>query len=252
MPHLGTAITRDVKNYAGDQTETVRSQYDHASGIFVDGKGIVLASRTILEPRFGIPPNLAARGTRIQAKTARYVAANQKFPHVGFLVEGVLSTDMNVTQTLSTNDRVVVYHPRDVNWLDQDQLFVVSDLPFEQLRDGSNWRQHASTLNLIAGARNRSLDSGADVNVTIHARILQPALDMVVFFLGIPVVLSRESRNAFIAVGSCMLLVLFFTIFALAMRSLGMNYLVDPSLAVWSPLLVFVPLAMLISRPLRR
>ena len=94
--------------------------------------------------------------------------------------------------------------------------------------------------------------SGADVSVTIHARLLQPVLDMLVLFLGLPVVLSRESRNAFIAVGSCLLIVTVFVIVSLALRSMGMNYIISPSLAVWLPLMIFVPLAVLIGGPLRR
>lgn len=251
MPVLGPAITADIKNYAGDQREEVRAQYDHASGIFLDGKGIIASSKTIVEPRFGIPPNLAARGTRIEAKEARYVEAVKDAPS-GFLFNGVRSNGSSVTGTLKQEGEVVVYHPADTDWLAEDQLFAVSHFPFEQLRAGSNWRRHASLRSLIAGARNRSLDPGADVSVTIHVRMLQPVLDLVVFFLGLPIVLSRESRNAFIAVGSCMLLVILFLVVSLGARSLGMNYLIGPSLAAWSPLLIFVPLAVLISGPLRR
>jgi lipopolysaccharide export system permease protein len=140
----------------------------------------------------------------------------------------------------------------DHDWLKPDQVYVATDLPFNQLVDGNNWRQYASTFNLIAGAQNKSLDSGASVSVTIHKRLMQPVLDMLVLFLGLPVVLARESRNAFIAVGSTMLIVTLFVIISLAFHSMGMYYRISPSLAVWSPLLIFVPIAVLMSGPLYR
>jgi lipopolysaccharide export LptBFGC system permease protein LptF len=49
-----------------------------------------------------------------------------------------------------------------------------------------------------------------------------------------------------------MLIVTVFVIVSLALRSMGMNYIISPSLAVWLPLMIFVPLAMLIGGPLRR
>ena len=52
--------------------------------------------------------------------------------------------------------------------------------------------------------RNPSLDYGADVRVAIHGRIVKPLLDMTLLFLGLPLVVTRESRNVFIAMGLCM------------------------------------------------
>ncbi len=251
IPRLGSSIMRAAKNYAGDQSEEVRSQYDHATEIFVDGKGVIPAERAIESPHFGLPDDLAPRGTRIVAERAIHKDATAERPR-GFLVTGVESGELSVRTSLVKDGSPVVIHPHDAAWLEPDQLYVATELPFEQLRASANWRQYASTLNLISGARNKSLDSGADVSVRIHARILQPVMDMIVLFLGLPIVLSRESRNAFIAVGSCMSVVAVFVVATLGFHSMGNNYMIGPTLAVWLPMMIFVPVATLISEPLRR
>jgi lipopolysaccharide export system permease protein len=96
------------------------------------------------------------------------------------------------------------------------------------------------------------MNFGADVRVTVHARILQPILDITLFFLGIPVVLARESRNVFVAAGSCILVVAAYFMIVLGFHGLGMNYLITPAQAAWSPVLIMVPWAVLRSAPLHR
>lgn len=252
IPRLGDRTTRDARNIAGKSAERFRSQYDHDSGVFIDAKGIVPATRSITEPSISLPTSLAQRGTKLRAATAKHIQARGKVPN-GLLLIGVDMDKLGFRQSIKHRDqRVAVYHPGDTEWLKADQLYVPTDLPFEQLKDGNSWRQHASLVSLVANARNKSLDSGADVSVAIHRRILQPIMDMIVLFLGLPVVLSRESRNAFVAVGSCMLVVAVFILATLASHGAGMNYLISPSLSVWLPLIVFIPVAVLMSEPLRR
>jgi lipopolysaccharide export system permease protein len=77
-------------------------------------------------------------------------------------------------------------------------------------------------------------------------------LDVTLLFLGLPIVVSRESRNAFISAGSCLLVVAGFLAAVAMFQGLGMNYLVRPALAAWAPLLLFVPMATWMSDSLRR
>ena len=251
IPKLGERIYADAGNVYGQAREDVRAQYDHATGIFIDGEGLVAAEQAIANPTFHLPPDLASRGTVIVAEEARRIPSAAQRP-AGFAMLGVDLEKTKLAHSISKDERVVVYHPRDVDWLKQDQLYVVTDLPFAQLRADSNWKQCASTLSLIEMARNESLDTGADVSMSIHSRILQPLVDMLLLFLGLPVVLSRESRNAFIAVGSCMLVVTVFVIAVLGLHGLGSSYLVKPSLAAWLPIIIFLPISVLMSGPLRR
>jgi lipopolysaccharide export system permease protein len=125
---------------------------------------------------------------------------------------------------------------------------VASDISFEQLTGGQGWRQFSSTPDLISGLSNRSLDFGADVRVAIHARFVQPFLDITLLFLGLPLVLSRENRNMFLAIGICMAITAVFMIVVMAFRSLGSaGLLINPALSAWMPLMIFVPIAAALS-----
>ena len=83
---------------------------------------------------------------------------------------------------------------------------------------------------------------------TIHSRIVQPLLDIVLLFLGLPLVVSRESRNVFLAIGVCMGVVTVFLLVVVGFQQLGNSvYLVGPALAAWAPLILFVPAAVGVS-----
>jgi Predicted permease YjgP/YjgQ family. len=68
--------------------------------------------------------------------------------------------------------------------------------------------------------------------------------------LGLPLVLSRNSRNIFLAAGLCAVLVAVVYLVVLTCHGLGSNYLLDPLLATSIPLVLFGPLAYTVARPL--
>ena len=59
--------------------------------------------------------------------------------------------------------------------------------------------------------------------MTIHSRIVQPLLDMTLLFLGLPLVVSRESRNVFMAIGLCMGVVTVFLLVVIGFQQLGIG-----------------------------
>jgi lipopolysaccharide export system permease protein len=93
----------------------------------------------------------------------------------------------------------------------------------------------------MTGLSNSALDFGADVRVAIHARIVQPILDVTLLFMGLPIVLRRERGNMFVAIGLCTLVVIGFMMVGIGCQYLGSSYLVEPALAAWLPLMLFVP-----------
>jgi lipopolysaccharide export system permease protein len=138
----------------------------------------------------------------------------------------------------------VIITPRDApDWLRQSECFVVSEISFEQLTSGRAWQEFSSTFQLIRGLRNPSLGYGGSVRVTIHARIIQPFLDATLLLLGLPLVLARGSRNVFVAMGLCGLIVTLFMLVVLGFQYLGSSSLMNPTRAAWAPLMIFVPIA---------
>ncbi len=132
----------------------------------------------------------------------------------------------------------------DPEWLQPDQCFLKSNLDFEQLRSVSDFKKLASTAQLIAALQNPSLGYGPDVQVAIHARIVRPLLDITLLFLGLPLVVTRESRNVFVAMGMCLALSAAFMLVVSGFQVLGDSYLwIPPPLAAWAPLMIFGPTA---------
>ena len=117
----------------------------------------------------------------------------------------------------------VILSPKDYAWLKPEQCFVASEITFEHLVADVAWCQFSSTPQLIDVLRNPSLDYGADTRVTLHRRFVQPVLDVTLLFLGMPFVLSRGSRNIFVAAGQCLLLVAAFFVVRLGCQTLGQH-----------------------------
>ena len=163
----------------------------------------------------------------------------------GYLLDKVREPkNLDSRPSLFWNARPVLITPRDApDWLKSDQCFLVSNLDFDQLIGSPAVRQLSSTAQLITGLHNPSQDFGADVRVAIHARIVQPLLDITLLFLGLPLVVSRESRNVFLAMGVCMAVTTAFSLVVVGSQHLGTIYLLGPALAAWIPLMIFVPVA---------
>ena len=72
---------------------------------------------------------------------------------------------------------------------------------------------------------------------------------MTLLFLGLPLVLTRENRNVFIAIGLCVMVGSIFVLTTIALQAFGTNYLISAaSLAAWAPLMIFVPVAVGMAR----
>ena len=91
----------------------------------------------------------------------------------------------------------------------------------------------------------------ADTRVAVHSRIVQPVLDVALLFLGLPIVVTRQSRNVFLAIGLCLAVVTLFFLVVLGFQYLGTSALISPAFAAWAPLLIFVPIAVGMSQGMR-
>jgi lipopolysaccharide export system permease protein len=102
----------------------------------------------------------------------------------------------------------------------------------------------------MSSLHNKSLDYGADVKVVIHSRLMKPLLDINLLLLGLPLVLARDHRNIFLAVAMCLGVTILFLVTIYGCQYLGNAVYVSPHLAAWLPLMLFVPAAAGLARPL--
>jgi len=243
IPGIREQLSRNPKDLAGEIAQEMKPRYDHETDVLFRGHHTLAKNKEIGEPNFLLPPELDRIGRQLVADKAIFQEATEDRP-AGYLLVGVTSPlGLEHQPSVMLGERPVILTPADYPWLEDDQCFLASNVTFEQLANGSQMQQLSSTAELVRGLRNPSLDFGADVRVAIHARIVQPLLDITLLFLGIPLVLDREHRNIFLAIGACVVVVGIFMLVVLASQYLGAIYLLPPAFAAWLPLIVFVPVA---------
>jgi lipopolysaccharide export system permease protein len=245
IPAVRDQLMRNTRDWDGRAEKRVDPRYDNRTDILIAGQHTVAAEECIIQPTFRRQPNLGEFGLQLSAEKAFYRRPEPGRPGGYLLVQVQIPKDLSDVASFHLDGLPVVLGPRDTPWLEADECFVVSDVSFAQLAAGNAWRQYSSTADLIVGLHNPSLDLAADVRVMVHARLLQPLLDMTLLCLGLPLVLARQQRNVFVASGTCVLVVAAFVLVMMACHAAGGSYLISPALAAWCPLLIFAPLARL-------
>lgn len=253
IPRYRNELARRPQDPLGDQPQSLESRYDGQTDVLLGGKNTYASQKRIEEPDFRLPLRLSAYGKQLSAANAYYQPATGDRP-AGYLMDGVHEPkNLDSRPSLLLSGRPVLITPHDApQWLKPDQCFLVSDVSFDQLAGGTLFKQLSSTAELMRGLRNPSADYGADVRTTIHARIIQPVLDITLLFLGLPLIVTRESRNVFIAMGICLAVNVAFMLVVFASQQMGAIsfWIFTPSLAAWTPLLIFVPVAVWLSESL--
>jgi len=203
----------------------VEPVYDNQTDISISCRGILRRTQTLVEPNFSMPLQLNHYGRQVQARRAVYRPPTADRPGGYHLQEVQYPQDLATKPSLKVGDRAILITPLDADWLDKRDCFIVSGVDFQLLVDGQSWRRFSSTPELIAALGNPSLQHGAGVQVKIHARFVKPLLDV--------------------------LLVLVYMVVLLGCHHLGSNLVLQPALAAWAPLMIFVPLAVVMAEPLR-
>jgi lipopolysaccharide export system permease protein len=252
IPRIRRELAREPRDLLRDHAQSLKPQSDNQTDVLIRGQAVYGDRQRIEKPDFLLPVRLGRYGRKLTAENAFYRPPAGGRPG-GYLLENVEQpTDLESRPTLYLGERPVLITPHDVEWLQPGQCFLVSDVDFEQLTAGQAFRSFSSTAELIAGLRNGSLDYEADIRVAIHSRMVQPFLDVTLLFLGLPLVVSRENRNVFLAIGMCIAVVTVFLLVASVSQYLGSIQLVDPSLAAWIPLMLFVPPAVWLAESMWR
>lgn len=253
IPRCREHLAYNAQDLGGASARKMTPLYDNETEILLRGNATYANKERIAEPNFLLPATLDRYGKKLVAKNAYYLPPEDGNPGGYLLTEVQQPPDLDSQKSLTLGGQPIILTPFDQTWLKPDECFVVSGVSFEQLAAGNTWRKLSSTWELKQSLENPSLDYGADVRVAIHSRVTQPLLDVTLLFLGLPLVLSRENRNMFLAIGLCVAVVVIFMIVVLGSQFLGANYFefISPAFSAWLPLMIFVPWAAAISDPLR-
>lgn len=251
IPKFKEQLAQRPADLRGNVVEELYPLDDYTTDVIIGGKHAIVDQQKIESPDFVVPmhrPSLCEYGKRWVAIAAFYQNAHGDRP-AGYLMDCVLEpTDLAKKPSLLLDGKPVLITPHDrPDWIAPHQAFVVSDVTIDQLTGARTFKMFSSTWEMIRAIRSRSYDFGADIRVSIHSRIVQPLLDLTLLFLGLPLVVSKERRNVFVAIGLCMGVVTLFLIVAIGCQQLGNASLFSPAFASWMPLMVFVPAAVGIS-----
>ena len=251
IPALRERLSRNAQDWKGTNARRLEPMRDNQAGLLIHGRYTYASQQRIELPNLLFDRPVPGFGQKLMAKDAFYRAPEGDRPGGYLLVDVQAPDDIDKLPSLLVEGRPVVLSSSDTPWLKPGECFVASNIDFEQLAGGGSWRRLSSTPELIAGLRNPSLDFGLDAKVTIHSRLVQPVLDVTLFFLGLSLVLAHDNRNVFLAAGQCLLVVVFFMFVIAACQMLGnRGYLLSPALAAWLPLFLFVPAATALSHPI--
>ena len=250
IPQFRNHLNRSTQDLAGTNPRALNARYDN-NDILIEGEKIIVHEQRIIKPMLMLPNKLSKYGKQLAATNAYYLTEDLQHPS-GYLLDQVSSpTKINQRETLVHHDHPIVYFPRDTAWLEPGQAFVVSNLPFSRLANGTSWHRLASTQELVTELSNPSTDLDTNVRVAVHSRLMRPISDATLLMLGLPLMFSRRQRNVFLSIGICLLVAVAFSLVSLACQSLGGLNLLRPTLAAWLPILVFLPVAVAIGHTLR-
>jgi len=248
LPAVRDKLSRNAQDWLGDSAQTLNPRYDYKTGILLGGKSTIAAEQKIENPSFRLTRAIGKFGRQLVAGAAYYRPVDGDRPS-GYLLVGVSQpTEVAGTPSAFEDGNPVILTGRDTPWLDRDECFVVSDVTFEHLAANRAWRQYSSTPTLISALRNPSLDFGQETRVAVHARFVQPILDVTLLFLGLPLALRRGDQNLFVTAARGLLVVSIYFVVVLACHAMGgTGFLITPAFAAWLPLLLFLPLAYVVA-----
>ena len=249
LPMFMDDLMKDPAKFVSHDGSDLYAATDYNSGFMLLGNKVFYKEREITEPNISfLDKSLSVHGKKLNAKEAVYYPAKDGKPS-GFLMKDVMSPQEILRgPSLALDGRPIVITPKDADWLESGDCFVVSKIPFAYIASNESWRENASTWEYISAIRGQSLDIGVDIESKIHARILQPFLDMTLFFLGIPIILTRGGeRNVFKAMGLVALIVFSFLVVQYGALFFGRNSEM-PVLGAWFPIIVFIPIAIYLYR----
>jgi lipopolysaccharide export system permease protein len=244
IPRIRGHLGRTPSEAFGQNSEDLAFKTDQQTDIFISGRSGNRREQRIDEPDFRLPASLARYGHELVAAKAYYLPP-ESGRLGGYLLRGVTEPKQLLAKpSLELAGKKIVITPLDrPDCLKADECFVVSNLQFDQLVGDQMFRNNASTLDLIRGLHNPSLEYTPDVRVEVHARIVQPILDVTLLFMGLPLVVSRQTRNIFFSMGLCLVLVVMFLLIQMGFQYLGTSAVISPALAAWIPLMISVPSA---------
>jgi len=224
------------------------------SNVTIRGDQYFLADQRITKIEVFLPPLPSQPGTITVSARTGVIHENDDWRPAGIILDQVNNTKRHRQPSLvNEHGETILFSPVDHKWLENDQLFVRCDFAPKDLAFGTQTKQYLSTAELIDESRQPKRWTNPAEFVNIHSRLVRPLLDISLLLLGLPLVIGGIERNVFVSAGLCFWIIASVQITSIVCYSLGASSLIRPAaLAAWTPVLIFVPAALVAMRSLKK
>jgi lipopolysaccharide export system permease protein len=213
-------------------TSDVEPTYDLATQLHVSGRSLRFRDQTLERASFALHESWSPDSQVIEAFEAKYEPANKRRPG-GWRCTGV-SPEFSKIQLTEAGRK----HVRRIG--DTNDIFIVTDVSVDRLYKRDQNFEYLSTAELLKRVKNPSFGANSlrRQSQFMHARLMEPFLNLSAVLLGMPFILRKEGRNliANMAVGSCVSGLVFVV-------NMGCQYLCSaqvlaPDAAAWYPIVL--------------
>jgi lipopolysaccharide export system permease protein len=218
-----------------DETNSraVEPVYDHASHLHITGRELQLGAEKLVGAQFDLrAPELALKLTTISSEEATYHTATTEHPN-GWLLKNPIPGQSELQLTPAGENVVrAVKNTKD--------LFVITDISFDQLCYRSQNVQYASTTEVISRIRNPAFGTASvrGLILNLHTRLMQPLINITAAILAVPLIVRRESRGLIVNLAFCSVILGGVYLAMQASFYLGRINYIDPAVAAWTPVIL--------------
>lgn len=254
IPKVKDSLVRTAQRWSDQGQIDFTVQEDLESGIVLRGDQLFIDERRVSEADIQVPISLGTQVSRIQADWGIVEPANERHPAGVWLHQVNLPDDLGLLSSIENEaGEIQIFMPKDQIWVTPGQCFVRCNFEVEQMAYGSKLANYQTTPAMMKELRKPRKWFGHNQQINVHTRILQPVLDLTLLMLGLPLVIGGIERNVFVSAGIVFWVVAAVQLTSLACYSLGASSVIRPAaMAAWIPVGIFLPLAIVAMRRLKR
>ena len=214
------------------QAQTVDPVRDFATDIHIGGKELFVNEQKMRDAEFVLPPRkITHELTVLHASEAQFRPPIGDRPS-GWLLKGVSPTFDEILLTDKGEKTVLEESNRD-------DLFVVTDVSFDQLYNRSTSHRFMSTTELLRRIKNPAFGTVwvRSQTLLLHQRLTYPLTSVIAIILSVPLMFRKESGSIVANAALCGCVLGF--IFGLTQLAVYLSKAdwIAPDLAVWMPII---------------
>lgn len=218
----------------GRVEQPVEPIYDRVSRIHITGKNLLPKHQMLEDAEIILKAkDVADQLTTLRAKQAKYLRelkGSNAHPS-GWLLKAPSPafSDLRLTE----HGKKVVH---DIKGGD---VFVVTDISFDQLSSRSRNASYSSTMELYRRIRNPAFGQASvrGQTLNLHMRLTQPFVNLCAALLAVPLILRKESYRLIVNVAICSLVLGAMYLIMQGGYYLGRANMIDVALAAWIPVI---------------